>query len=458
MFRILACIIFFFSGAVCALSTDQYFDSIKNDPQRLMIFLKKMPKGAELHTHADGATYAENLIAYAQKDNFCLTDQFAAVKKENCPPQQQLSQVSTRFDAYNQLINAWSMRKQPDGSDTHFFDTFGKFLPVSGKYLPSILAEMANRAADQNVSYLETMLLLPDEYASGLLGKKIQWNDNFAVMQEQLMSLGLLNLAKTNAAQMTQYQTELNQKMQCGTPNAQSGCGVKMRFIYPVLRNMPSTEVFSQLVTAFNTLKLNPTAAVGINMVQAENGVYSMQDYKLHMQMINFLKKEFPEVKVTLHAGELIPRMVPPEGLKSHIRDAIEIGQAKRIGHGVSVAYEQNADELLKKMAKEKILVEINLTSNKSILGVDGKTHPLSLYLAYGVPVALSTDDEGVLRTNITQEYFKAAYYHSLSYAALKTMARNSITYSFLPAEEKAQLEKDLDKAFIEFEKQDWRV
>ncbi|HLQ51944.1 MAG TPA: hypothetical protein VK129_10630, partial [Terriglobales bacterium] len=69
------------------------------------------------------------------------------------------------------------------------------------------------------------------------------------------------------------------------------------------------------------------------------------------------------------------------------------------------------------------------------ILGVSGARHPLPVYMRYGVPVALATDDEGVSRSSMTQEYQRAAETYDLSYKELKKMARNSLAYSFLPGE-----------------------
>jgi adenosine deaminase len=77
--------------------------------------------------------------------------------------------------------------------------------------------------------------------------------------------------------------------------------------------------------------------------------------------------------------------------------------------------------------------VEVNLTSNDFILGVRGKDHPLPIYLKNGVPVALSTDDEGVSRGHLTEEFQRAVLTYGLSYATLKEMVRNSLEYSFLP-------------------------
>jgi hypothetical protein len=126
---------------------------------------------------------------------------------------------------------------------------------------------------------------------------------------------------------------------------------------------------------------------------------------------------------------------VPPEGLRSHIRQAVEVAGARRIGHGVAVMHEDGAHELLRTMAERGVLVEINLTSNDVILGVRGRDHPLHAYLAAGVPVALSTDDEGVARSEMTMEYLKAVREQELGYVTLKTMARNSLQHAFVEGE-----------------------
>jgi adenosine deaminase len=86
-------------------------------------------------------------------------------------------------------------------------------------------------------------------------------------------------------------------------------------------------------------------------------------------------------------------------------------------------------------MARDKILVEINLTSNAIILGVAGKDHPFELYRQYGVPLALSTDDEGVVRIDLTHEYQRAVQSYDLSYTDIKALSRNALAYSFLPGQ-----------------------
>ncbi len=47
--------------------------------------------------------------------------------------------------------------------------------------------------------------------------------------------------------------------------------------------------------------------------------------------------------------------------------------------------------------------------------------------------MALSTDDEGVSRIDLTHEYVKAAEEQNLTYSDLKRSARTSLEHSFLP-------------------------
>jgi adenosine deaminase len=157
-------------------------------------------------------------------------------------------------------------------------------------------------------------------------------------------------------------------------------------------------------------------------------------------------------VPITLHAGELTMGLVPPEALRFHVGESVRIGHARRVGHATAVMYEDGALDLLREMAAKRVLVEIALSSSDLILGVTGARHPLRTYLQYGVPVALVTDDAGVSRTSLTQEYRRAVEEQSLDYPTLKRLARNSIAFSFADAASKTRLESDLDAAFRSFE------
>jgi adenosine deaminase len=188
---------------------------------------------------------------------------------------------------------------------------------------------------------------------------------------------------------------------------------------------------------------------VALNLVQSEDNLIARSDYTRHMEIVAFLASDVP---VALHAGELWLGDVPPPDLTFHIRQAVEIARARRIGHGVALAFEHDMDSLLAEMRTRPVVVEINLSSNAIILGVHGKNHPLATYLAAGVPVVLSTDDAGVSRINMTNEYFRAVHDQALDYPTLKAIARNALIHSFLDETQKRSELERFDRSYIEFE------
>jgi adenosine deaminase len=181
-----------------------------------------------------------------------------------------------------------------------------------------------------------------------------------------------------------------------------------------------------------------------------------MHDYWLHMQMFKYLhnKAQLNKVKYSLHAGELALGMVKPEELTWHINAAVYTAGANRIGHGVDLPYENNPYELLNYMAQHKIAIEINLFSNEFILKVSGDRHPIMLYKRFNVPIVISTDDAGVLRSNLIEQYvLLASRYKDITYTDIKQFVYNSITYSFIKdAALKERLTSQLDKQFSQFE------
>jgi adenosine deaminase len=413
----------------------QYYQSIHHNPTKLSAFLHAMPKGGDLHNHHGGASMAENMLDYAKNDPLCLDEAtLTLTENPNCPAKDRLQNVLKNPVTVNKIIDAWSMRHFHPGKESghdHFFETFGKYFIVSSQHSAEILTEIVDRAGRQNEVYLELMVT-PDNNTSGLLGKSLEWQNNLPLLRQQLLQAGLPAIVSDISKNITHDETYLKNTLQCDTANATPGCQVKVRYLYQILREQAPTQVFAQLLAGFEAAS-HDARIVGINMVQPEDGLISMRDYALHMQMVGYLHTLYPNVHISLHAGELTPGLVSDEGLRFHVRDAVHIAHAERIGHGIDVTYETQEDALLREMAARHIAVEINLTSNALILDIAGKKHPFPIYQAANVPLTISTDDEGVDRTNLTAQYAIAATTFKLSYATLKTLSRNALTYSFLP-------------------------
>ncbi len=419
----------------------RYFESVRKSPPAQLAFLLKMPKGADLHNHLSGSIYAESYIQWAAENGLCVNNQSMALvvppPKASCDPKADQSPASaalTNSVLYRQLVDAWSMRNwQLSGQSghDHFFDAFGKFGPATYSQTGRMIADAAARAARGHVLYLELMLT-PDGVMSSQIGQKVGWDGNAESTLAKLKSNGIADAAAAGVKALQDAEAQKAQILKCGTAQAEPGCSVTIRYVAQVSRGGSLGAVFAQMVTGF-TLASNPNSkVVALNLVQGEDGLGSMQNFATHMQMLNSLRDLYPQAHLTLHAGELAPGLVPPDGLTFHVRESVMTARAERIGHGVDIMHEDRAHELLQEMARRKVLVEICLSSNDLILGVSGAQHPLAIYLEYGVPVALATDDEGVSRSEISREFLKAAQDQGLSYLQLKTMARNSLQYAFV--------------------------
>jgi adenosine deaminase len=422
------------------LKTSSYVDSIRKQPSLLLAFLHDIPKGGDLHSHLTGAIYAEDLIDWAAGDNLCISRADSGLQGGPCDPCEKSSAkpaVRCAYrdqDLYNQIIDAWSMRNWhpgPESGHDHFFATFDKFGMASHGHIAEAIATVINRAAMEHVQYIEFMHTA-DRGAASRLAQKLGWDDDFGRMREKLLSGGLKDAVSETAKTIEDDDAHARTELKCGTANAEPGCNVTVRYLYQVLRGLPREVVFAQIVLGFELASLN-SHFVGLNMVMPEDTYVPIHDFSQHMSMLDYLHGVYPKVHISLHAGEMAMGMVKPEDLSYHIRTSVERGHAERIGHGVAVMLEKDPMELMKEMAARNVMVEINLTSNDQILGVTGDNHPLPIYMKAGVPVAISTDDEGVARSDMTHEYLRAVESYHLSYRDLKRMTRQSIEHSFLP-------------------------
>ena len=416
------------------------FDRLSSQPARLRILMREMPKGADLHNHLAGAIYAESYLAWAGASGLCLNPATHALAAPPCPAG--TARTTNAFAAtpglYDQTIDAFSMRSYvptPDdrsGHD-HFFAAFAKFDAAGRDHAGEMLAEAARRAAADHVLYLELMHY-PLVRESAGLGLAHPWHGedfarDLAEIRPAIPSLVARARALTDLAE-----ARMRAILHCGTSRAEPGCQVTIRYLTQLIRVLPPQAVFAQMAYSYALVQADPRF-LGVNIVAPEDDPVALRDYDLHMRAFRYLSSLAPGVKLTLHAGELTEGLVPPEDLRTHIRDAVEIAGASRIGHGVDISYEDGATGLLAEMARRHVAVEICLTSNDEILGVRGDQHPFALYRAAGVPLVLATDDEGVSRIDLTHEYLRAASSYGLRYRDLKQLSRNALTYSFLPGD-----------------------
>lgn len=465
----------------------EYFESIKDNSAALRQFFTAMPKGGDLHNHLTGSAYAETYFELAVKHGMYVDMETGKLYKEQ-PEGIEVIQLFKKMDNLHNhrmaLIDKWSIRnfqpyKYPLGPDEYFFGTFGLLSALTSipgykdefclDNLAHLLHELKVRAVRENVQYLEVMACSPivqdDCYLANYEGfdkklKECVEKGDYKEARSVLKSIieiykesSIIDEAEKSyrffIAELDRRSNKLDNHLNIDIAN------VKCRYQGYASRGGEPLKVFAQLYVIHQACK-NSTdhLLVGCNIVAAENGEKSMMYYQLHMEMFAVLADEFSSVKTSLHAGELTMGLVRPEHLTYHINHAVNIAKANRIGHGVDLPFEQDSDELLRTMKKGKrIPVEINLTSNEFILGVKGTEHPIRLYHKAGVPIIISTDDPGILRTSLTEQYTLATLRYGFNYDEIHKIVINSIDHSFIDPTEKWA---DVDALIIslsEFEK-----
>lgn len=415
------------------------FDEVAASPTRLRVFLQAMPKGGDLHNHLSGTPYAEDYLDWAAEAGYCLAPAGPRLVPPPCAPGSEVRGLGERDPfAFGRLVDALSTRGLQAGvgrddvsGHTQFFTSFGKFGPVASARIPDLFAATRRLAAGDRVQYVE-LIYNPNALNDHILAGPTTPLDAAGLADAYRRELaGAGPLVSRAMAELDRDEAQARRRLGCDQKPVSPACRVEIRYLAWAWRGLPPAQAFRSMVLAFMIADRDPRFA-GVNIVQPEDAPISLRDYDLHMAMLHFLEAKYPNVRRSLHAGELARGLVPPAALRDHIRKAVEVGGAERIGHGVDIAYEDDAPAILAQMARKRIAVEINLTSNDVILGVRGEEHPLSLYRRAGVPVVLSTDDEGILRTDLTNEYVRAAREHGLRYAELKDIARASLEYAFL--------------------------
>jgi adenosine deaminase len=126
---------------------------------------------------------------------------------------------------------------------------------------------------------------------------------------------------------------------------------------------------------------------------------------------------------LTVHAGEDAPA--------DYVWQAVDELGAQRIGHGCSAVGDPG---LLKRMARDRVVVECCLSSNYHTGAVKrGSPHPLLAFLEAGVPVAICCDNTTVSRTNQVKE--SALVSELVGLETVERLHREADAHSFIRPE-----------------------
>lgn len=215
--------------------------------------------------------------------------------------------------------------------------------------------------------------------------------------------------------------------MERGRIQAEKDFGVSVYWIFDAVRHFGAEEAERVFRKAAHMRREFPSiVGIGIGGDERRTGAEPFRE----------LYSEAREngLRLTAHAGET----VGPEGLWG----AINIG-AERLGHALSAIEDP---ELLEVLAERQTPLEICVTSNlKTGCCHTLLDHPVRQYFDSGLMVTLNSDDPAMFGSNIEEEYQLAAIEYGFTAEHLRELAANSIEASFLPAEKKVGILKQIE-------------
>jgi adenosine deaminase len=174
------------------------FSALRNDHTALRAFLKRMPKGADLHVHLSGAVFAEDLIAWAAQGGLCvrLADMTFVAPPCDLEKAPVAADAMLKQNLYDAIVNAQSMRwfvpsaGVPSGHN-QFFASFGKFGKASERVPAAMTVERLQHDDADAVQHTELMISFFSAPQRARLVDAIKDQPDFAARLELLKANGL---------------------------------------------------------------------------------------------------------------------------------------------------------------------------------------------------------------------------------------------------------------------------
>lgn len=179
---------------------------------------------------------------------------------------------------------------------------------------------------------------------------------------------------------------------------------------------------------------------VAIDIVNDEDRSYSLSRYE---DRVRDIIARHPGLKLTLHAGESL------RGENREIEIALRCG-INRLGHGFNL---YRYPHLLEEVRQKGICVEVCPVSNAALgYCADFSLHPANAYRKAGIPLVICSDDPAYQSHSVlTGDFLAVVAGWDLSLAEVKELCRSSLRYSFLSDDRKATLLNHWESTWNQF-------
>ena len=209
--------------------------------------------------------------------------------------------------------------------------------------------------------------------------------------------------------------------LEAGRKAAEKAHGIVARWIVDFPRGLP-LEIAEEAASV--AIETKSRGTVGLDISGDERAVAADPAFAPV-----FHRARAAGIVPVAHAGEA----AGPES----VRGALDLYGAVRIGHGTRSVEDVS---LMHRLADEGIPVEVCPTSNEALrVVVSVAVHPVVLFLAQGMNVAISSDDPSLFRTDIVREHERLHLEAKIPLATLGDCAAASFDAALLPAGERAE-------------------
>ena len=209
--------------------------------------------------------------------------------------------------------------------------------------------------------------------------------------------------------------------------DAEAAHGITSRVIMCFLRHLDEEEAFPVLEKAIE----HHDRIIGVGLDSSEMG-HPPQKYE----------RVFAKAR---EAGFLTVARAGEEGPPEYVRDTLDLLKVDRVDHG-NAAMQDAA--LVKRLATEKMALTVCPLSNYRLQGVtDMSQHPLRAMLDAGIVATVNSDDPAYFGGYVLDNYTAVRDALDLTQNEIVTLAKNSITGSFLDADDKVRWLAEIDGA-----------
>lgn len=403
--------------------------------------LSKLPK-AELHSHLGGVLNTQEIIdiaiEYMQTDDYQRPDNstwiktiekavalkdFALLKKKAeilLKKKRDAQSIKDFKNYYNEFITFISLfEKTPK-----FFDSFVFGQYVDSEHYFNIGIDPYQQLGDfQGSSLLQTKVAIRktlEFYAKKLIAENVSYVE-IRCSPYKYTKLGLTasDVVDCIIDTLKNYEKELTYRIIC--------------IIGREAKQVQINESIQQIIQLKEINKQFKAKFVGVDLAGNESRT---NPATLRESFMPFLRDC---IHITIHAGETEPAQ--------NVWEAVYHLSADRIGHGLTL---KDHPDLMGRFIDKNIGIEMCPSSNHQIVGFGNKQYPLGEYLKAGLKVTVNTDNMGISRTSLTDEFIQAAKLcPELTIWDAIVMIRNSLSIAFIDRNDKTkQMQKFENKIF----------